>query len=188
MRTPVTTIHGPSSWRSPPRASFGASIYATGRASLDLPIAWAVLPPGCSASLLLTIPLVLLRRIRITSAAVPYVICGGLAEVGGFVSYALGARHGIAISAVFASQFAAISAVAAVVLFKERLGRLGIVGVIVIAAGVAASARCGPRRQSGYSSFRQARGSGDGAFGVRSSMRLQYGATNSSGATAVYVW
>ncbi len=119
-------------------ASFGASIYATGRASLDLPIAWAVLPPRVLGVVLLTIPLVLLRRIRITSAAVPYVVCGGLAEVGGFVSYALGARHGIAISAVFASQFAAISAVAAVVLFKERLGRLGIVGVIVIAAGVAA--------------------------------------------------
>lgn len=119
-------------------ASFGASIYATGRASLDLPIAWAVLPPRVLGVVLLTIPLVLLRRIRITSAAVPYVVCGGLAEVGGFVSYALGARHGIAISAVFASQFAAISAVAAVVLFKERLGRLGIVGVVVIAAGVAA--------------------------------------------------
>jgi drug/metabolite transporter (DMT)-like permease len=119
-------------------ASFGASIYATARASLDLPIPWAVLPPRALGVALLTIPLLLLRRIRITSNAVPYVICGGLAEVGGFVSYSFGARHGIAISAVFASQFAAISAIAAAVLFKERLGRLGIVGVVVIAVGVAA--------------------------------------------------
>ena len=31
----------------------------------------------------------------------------GLAEVAGFASYAVGARHGIAIAAVLASQFAA---------------------------------------------------------------------------------
>src|SRR5205085_5265669 len=45
--------------------SFGASVYATGRASLDLPIAWAVLPPRLLGVLFLTIPLGLLRRIRI---------------------------------------------------------------------------------------------------------------------------
>ncbi len=49
-----------------------------------------------------------------------------------------GARHGIAVSAVLASQFAAIAALAAALLFRERLGRTGIVGVVVIAAGVAA--------------------------------------------------
>jgi len=118
--------------------AFGASIYATARASLDLPVAWAVLPPRLFGVVLVTLPLVLFRRLRITGAAMPYVICSGLAEVGGFVSYALGARHGIAISAVLASQFAAIAAVAAALLFKERLGRMGIAGVVVIAAGVAA--------------------------------------------------
>jgi drug/metabolite transporter (DMT)-like permease len=39
---------------------------------------------------------------------------------------------------VLASQFAAIAALAAALLFRERLGRAGVAGVIVIAAGVAA--------------------------------------------------
>jgi drug/metabolite transporter (DMT)-like permease len=118
--------------------AFGASIYATARASLDLPVAWAVLPPRLFGVVLLTLPLFFLGRLRITREAVPFVVCSGLAEVGGFVSFAVGARHGIAVSAVLASQFAAIAAVAAAVLFGERLGRTGTVGVILIAAGVAA--------------------------------------------------
>jgi drug/metabolite transporter (DMT)-like permease len=61
-----------------------------------------------------------------------------LAEVAGFVCFAVGARHGIAVSAVLASQFAALAAIAAAFLFGERLGRAGVVGVVVIAAGVAA--------------------------------------------------
>jgi multidrug transporter EmrE-like cation transporter len=41
---------------------------------------------------------------------------------------------------VIASQFAGIAAVAAFVLFGERLSRVQIVGVVVIAVGVAALA------------------------------------------------
>jgi hypothetical protein len=44
------------------------------------------------------------------------------------------------------------------------------------------------RRQSGYSSFRHVRGSAGWVFGVRSSRKLKYGATNGSGAITVYVW
>jgi GNAT superfamily N-acetyltransferase len=39
--------------------------------------------------------------------------------------------------------------------------------------------------QSGYSSLRQVRGSGGWTFGVRSSRKLKYGATNGSGAITV---
>jgi drug/metabolite transporter (DMT)-like permease len=117
--------------------AFGASLYATGRASLDLPIAWAVLPPRLLGVVLVTIPFAVAGRLRLTREAVPSVIGSGVAEVVGFVSYAAGARHGIAIAAVFASQFAAIAAIGAAVLFKERLSRLGVAGVVVIALGVA---------------------------------------------------
>ena len=118
--------------------AFGASLYATGRASLDLPIAWAVLPPRLLGVVLVTVPLVATRRLRLTRAAAPFVVASGLAEVVGFVSYAIGARHGIAIAAVLASQFAALAAIGAALLFKERLPRVGVAGVIVIAVGVAA--------------------------------------------------
>jgi drug/metabolite transporter (DMT)-like permease len=118
--------------------AFGMGLYSTGRASLDLPISWAVLPPRLLGVAFVTVPLVLAGRLRLTRAAAPYVVASGLAEVVGFVSYALGARHGIAISAVLASQFAAIATLAAAILFGERLGRTGVAGVIVIAFGVAA--------------------------------------------------
>jgi drug/metabolite transporter (DMT)-like permease len=117
--------------------AFGASLYATGRASLELPIAWAVLPPRLLGVVLVTVPLAVAGRLRLTRAAAPFVVVSGLAEVVGFVSYALGARHGIAIAAVLASQFAALAAIGAALLFKERLTRLGVVGVVVIAIGVA---------------------------------------------------
>ncbi len=116
---------------------FGASLYATGRASLDLPIAWAVLPPRLLGVFCITLPLLAVRRLPLTRVAAPYVVASGLAEVTGFVSYAVGARHGIAIAAVLGSQFAALAVLGAGVLFKERLGRMGVAGVVVIAAGVA---------------------------------------------------
>jgi uncharacterized membrane protein len=117
--------------------AFGAGLYATGRASLELPISWAVLPPRLLGVVLVTIPLAFAGRLRLTREAVPLVIGSGLAEVAGFVAYAIGARHGIAIAAVLASQFAALAAVGAAVLFKERLTRSGVAGVVVIAVGVA---------------------------------------------------
>jgi drug/metabolite transporter (DMT)-like permease len=117
--------------------AFGTSLYATGRASLDLPIAWAILPPRLLGVAFVFVPLLLARRLRLTRAAAPFVVGGGLAEVVGFTCYAFGARHGIAVAAVLASQFAALAALAAAVLYGERLGRNGVVGVAVIAVGVA---------------------------------------------------
>jgi drug/metabolite transporter (DMT)-like permease len=117
---------------------FGTALYATGRASAELPLVWAVLPPRVVGVAVVAIPLVVASRIRLTRRAVPLVVADGLAEVGGFFSYALGARHGIAITAVLGSQFAVISAIAAYLLFGEKLGRLRIAGVVVTAIGVAA--------------------------------------------------
>ena len=58
-------------------------------------------------------------------------------EVAGFTSYSLGARHSVAVSAVLGSQFAAFAALAAFVLFRERLRLAQIIGITVIAVCVA---------------------------------------------------
>jgi drug/metabolite transporter (DMT)-like permease len=138
--------HVPELDRVDPRAAlfglaaagaFGTSLYATGRASLDLPVAWAILPPRLLGVAFVFLPLLLARRLRLTRTAAPFVIGSGLAEVAGFTFYAFGARHGIAVAAVLASQFAALAALGAAILYGERLGRLGIAGVAVIAVGVA---------------------------------------------------
>jgi drug/metabolite transporter (DMT)-like permease len=118
-------------------ACFGASLYATGRVSASLPIPWALLPARLVGVTAVALPLILTARLRITRGALPFVAISGCCEVGGFAAFAYGARHGIAVSAVLASQFAGLSAVAAYFLFHERLSRIQLAGVTTIVAGVA---------------------------------------------------
>ena len=117
--------------------SFGFGLYATGRISTEVPLAWAVLPARVVGVVAVAIPLILASRLRLTRRAAPFVVASGLAEVGGYFAFTLGARHGIAVTAVLGSQFAVTSALAAFLLFGEKLGRIRIAGVIVTAIGVA---------------------------------------------------
>lgn len=117
---------------------FGVSMFVTARLGASLPVGWAMLPPRVVGVMAVTIPLVLTRRLRLTRPALPLVMVAGLVEVLGFASYVVGARHGIAVAAVLASQFAAIAVVAAYVLFRERLTRLQLSGVGLIVVGIAA--------------------------------------------------
>jgi len=118
--------------------TFGFSLYAIGSLSGDLPISWVLLPPRLVGVLVLTIPLVLARRLQITRSTVPHVVAIGFAEVIGFTCFAIGAQYQVAVTSVLASQFAPISAVMAYVLFKERLGRLQITGVAILVVAVTA--------------------------------------------------
>jgi uncharacterized membrane protein len=116
--------------------SFGFSLYATARVSADLPIVWALVPARLAGVLVVALPLALTRRLRLSRPALPLVAASALAEVLGFTVFAIGSRHGIAVSAVLASQFGAIAAGAAYVLFRERLAYVQLVGVVLIVAGV----------------------------------------------------
>jgi len=69
-------------------------------------------------------------------ANLPFVVLSGLCEVAGFALFTVASRHGIAVSAVLASQFAALAAVAAYLLFGERLARVQLAGVASIVVGV----------------------------------------------------
>ena len=117
--------------------AFGASLYATARVSADLPVVWALLPARIVGVVAIALPLALSARLRLTRRALPLVVVSGLCEIAGFGLFALASRHGVAVSAVLASQFAAIAAVIAYFLFRERLERIQIAGVAAIIAGVA---------------------------------------------------
>lgn len=119
-------------------ASFGVSLFGTGKVSNALPLVWAVIPPRLFGVAAVALPSLALRRIRIARAAVPFVVLSGLCEVAGFASYSIGARHGIAVSGVLASQFAAFAAVAAFVVFHERLRAVQIFGIATVLICVAA--------------------------------------------------
>jgi drug/metabolite transporter (DMT)-like permease len=119
-------------------ACFGVGLYSTGRVSLDLPVAWALLPARAIGVAVVAAPLALTSRLRLSRDALPLVVAGGLCEVAGFGLFAVGARHGIAVSAVLASQFGGIAAIAGFLLFRERLVRVQVIGVTAIVVGVAA--------------------------------------------------
>jgi drug/metabolite transporter (DMT)-like permease len=116
--------------------AIGWSLYAVGRVSIALPVVWALLPSSVLGVIAVTVPVILRSGLRMTREVLPLVLISGGFEVAGFALYAFGARHGIAVSAVLSSQFAAIAAVAAYILFRERLSGVQLAGVAVIVAGV----------------------------------------------------
>jgi drug/metabolite transporter (DMT)-like permease len=138
---------GPRPWFSPERRAallaatgaiaFGFSIYGTARAGISLPIAVAILPARVVGVACVFVPMALAGRLRMTRRAVPMVVIVAMGEVLGNVSYVVGARESIAIASVLASQFAAVGAVAAFLIFRERLSAAQRSGFVAIAVGVA---------------------------------------------------
>ena len=118
--------------------TFGVSLFATGYISGDLPIAWVLLPARLVGVIALALPLALMGRLRLTRRTAPLVVGMGFAEVIGFTCFAIGAQYQVAVTSVLASQFAPIAAVMAYVLFKEKLGRLQILGVAILVVAVTA--------------------------------------------------
>lgn len=119
-------------------ACFGVSLFASGNLSDDLPISWVLLPARLVGTVAIAIPLLLTRRIQVDRRAMPMVIAMGFSEVFGFTCFAIGAQYLVGVTSVLASQFAPIAAIMAYLLFKERLGRIQIAGVVVIVLGVVA--------------------------------------------------
>jgi len=82
-------------------------------------------------------PLVLLRRLRVTRSALPFVLVAGIAEVLGILAFAIGSRDSIAVTAVLSSQ-----AVVIVALVSHRTGETLAsrqwLGIGVAAAGITA--------------------------------------------------
>ncbi len=116
---------------------FGVSIFSAAQAGKSVSPVAAVLPVRIAGLVGVFIPMALTGRLRLSRSAAPMVIFIGVAEVIGNAAYVVGGQESIAIAAVLASQFAAIAAVLAFLLFNERLSprqRNGIVGIV---AGVA---------------------------------------------------
>jgi drug/metabolite transporter (DMT)-like permease len=119
---------------------FGINLYVTGRIGQTLPVVWSILPARLGGAIFIALPLFLSGRLRLTRRAAPFVVVIALAEIVGLIAYAFGARDGIAVASVMASQFGAIAAVVSVVAFGERLRRWQVIGIVMIAVGVAALA------------------------------------------------
>jgi len=122
-------------------ATFSIGLVLGGRLGAEgVPPAWVMIVSRTVGLTVIVLPLVVTRRFRLTRAALPLVIVSGALEVFGGGIYVVAASQDVAIAAVVSSQFAALAAIGGFVLFGERLQRLQLVGVLVVAAGVAALA------------------------------------------------
>ena len=117
---------------------FGVGLFASGTAASVVPVAWVALSARVVGLAVITLPVLMSGRLRLTRAVLPLLVIAGVGEMLGSMASAWGARESIAIVAVLGSQFAAITAVIAFLLFGERLSRVQVVGVVLVVLGVTA--------------------------------------------------
>ncbi|MBF8289948.1 MAG: eamA-like transporter family protein [Chloroflexi bacterium] len=117
-------------------AVFSVGLVLSARLGASLPATWILVASRAVGVLVIAVPLALRGRLRLERRAVPLVVVSGILEALGSVLYVVGAQHGVATAAVLSSQFAAIAAVLAYFLFGERLARVQVAGVGVIAVGI----------------------------------------------------
>ncbi|MBI2781657.1 MAG: DMT family transporter [Chloroflexi bacterium] len=116
---------------------FSVGLVLSGRlGAAGIPPLWVIVASRTVGVLLIALPLVLTRRVQLTRPAVPLVLLAGVLEAVGSGVYVVAASVDIAVAAVLSSQFAAIVAVGGFVLFGERLQRIQVAGVVLIAVGV----------------------------------------------------
>ncbi len=114
---------------------FGVGLYGSGRASEHVPPSVVVLAGRVAGVLLLTLPLVLTRRLRFERSVLPFLILAGVAEVAGVYLFAVGAAESIAVTSVLSTQFAVIAALAAHAL-GERISPRQWAGVAAVTVGI----------------------------------------------------
>lgn len=125
--------------------TFSIGLVLSGRLGAGgMPPAWVIVASRAVGILLIAVPLITQRKLRLTRPALPLVVLAGLLEAAGSAIYVVAASADIAVAAVLSSQFAAIAAVGGFLLFGERLQRVQIAGVIIVATGVTALAAVRP--------------------------------------------
>jgi uncharacterized membrane protein len=116
--------------------AFGVGLYSAARVAGIVPGGWIVASARVVGVAVVTLPLLLAGRLKLARAALPWIVITAIAEVVGYWMYVLGSRADIAITAILASQFGAVTAVGAYFFLGERLSRLQRIGVAMVCAGV----------------------------------------------------
>jgi drug/metabolite transporter (DMT)-like permease len=117
--------------------TFSVGLVLGGRlGEAGVPPAWVMAVSRPIGTLQIAQPLLLTGRLRLTRRALPLVAVAGVLEVVGGAVYVVAATEDIAVAAVLSSQFAAIAAIGAFLVFRERLQRVQVVGIVTIAIGM----------------------------------------------------
>lgn len=117
---------------------FAMSLVAIGLLSGDVPLSWVLLPARVVGVVFLALPLLVMGRLRVPRQILAWVVLLASVDVIAISTYTLGAANNLPVTAVLASQMAPLAAVLAFVLFKERLGRGQIGGLVLMMAGMTA--------------------------------------------------
>jgi drug/metabolite transporter (DMT)-like permease len=115
---------------------FGVNLYVTGHVGAEVALVWVLLPARLVGTAVVALPLAVRGVPRPRGGVLTLLAVAGAAEVLGVVAYTIGARHELAIAAVLASQFAALTTVGAYFVFDERLNRSQVAGLVIVAVGV----------------------------------------------------
>lgn len=115
---------------------FGVNLYVTGHVGAEVSLVWVLLPARLVGTAVVALPLAVRGATWPRGGVLVLLALAGAAEVLGIVSYTIGARHELAIAAVLASQFAALTTVGAYFVFGERLNRSQVAGLVIVAVGV----------------------------------------------------
>lgn len=112
-------------------------LYAGARAGSALGAAWLLLALRIAGVLAMMGPLAVTGSLRGPGGALRLVVFCGLADTAALGGYLVGATRGsVAVTAVIASQYAAVSVLVGVVTMGERLTRLQIAGILAVLGGV----------------------------------------------------
>jgi drug/metabolite transporter (DMT)-like permease len=120
--------------------AFAFGLVTTGLVADLLPATWVATSARVVGVVLISLPLLVTGRLRLSRRALPFVLVAGVCELLGSIAWAIGGRESIPVTAVLGSQFAAIAVVVGYVAFGERLGRIQVAGVVIVLVGVSALA------------------------------------------------
>jgi drug/metabolite transporter (DMT)-like permease len=115
---------------------FGCGLFLQGRAGHHAPLPLAVAPPSIMGTLLVALPMVSRGHLASPRGSVGWLLGVAVAELLGFVSYILGARHSVPVAAVLSAQYATLSVLVGVIALRERLAAPQVVGLVLTIGGV----------------------------------------------------
>ncbi len=115
---------------------WGIQLWAGAQIGDDVGASWMVASARTVGVVVVALPLIARGAARIDRRTVPYLLVAGFGEVCGMTLFVLSSAYGVAQAAVLTSQYGAVAALIGVVVLKERLRVIQLIGIVVILLAV----------------------------------------------------
>ncbi len=115
---------------------WGIQLWAGGQIGDDVGASWMVASARTVGVVVVALPLIARGAARIDRRTVPYLLVAGFGEVCGMTLFVLSSAYGVAQAAVLTSQYGAVAALIGVVVLKERLRAIQLIGIVIVLAAI----------------------------------------------------